>query len=250
MKKLGLIGFPLGHSFSKKYYLEKFKKENITDINYDLYSIEHIHEFEKIFNDKDFYGVNVTIPHKISVLPYLHELSPEAKAIQAVNCIQIKHNSKGSYLKGYNTDVFGFMESLKPLLEQQHNKALILGNGGAAKAVEYGLKELHIEYKFVSRVKKENNLTYDEVTPNILEEYSIIINCSPVGTFPNIENSPDIPYQHITPKHLLYDLVYNPEETEFLKKGKHQGAKIKNGLEMLELQAEKNWEIWNSISDH
>lgn len=247
MKKLGLIGFPLGHSFSKKYYLKKFDRENITDINYDLYSIEDIREFEQIFNEQNFYGVNVTIPHKINVLPYLHELSPEAEAIQAVNCIQIKHTPTGPFLKGFNTDVFGFKESLKPLLEHWHTKALILGNGGAAKAVEYALNELGIAYKFVSRNKNENNLIYSEVDAAILNEYYIIINCSPVGTFPNIEDAPNIPYQHIGHKHLLYDLVYNPAETAFLKKGKYNGAKIKNGLEMLELQAEKNWEIWNEL---
>ena len=247
MKKLGLIGFPLGHSFSKKYYLDKFDKEIITDINYDLYSIEDIREFERIFNDQNFYGVNVTIPHKINVLPYLQELSPEAEAIQAVNCIQIKHTPSGPYLKGFNTDVYGFKESLKPLLEEQHTKALILGNGGAAKAGEYALNELGITYKFVSRNKSENNLIYSELDADILNEHYIIINCSPVGTFPNIEDAPNIPYEYIGNKHLLYDLVYNPAETAFLKKGKNNGAKIKNGLEMLELQAEKNWEIWNEL---
>ncbi|MEN5088495.1 shikimate dehydrogenase [Sphingobacterium faecium] len=247
MKKLGLIGFPLGHSFSKKYYLEKFDKEHITDVNYDLYSIADIQEFEKIFKDSDFYGVNVTIPHKINVLPYLQELSPEAQAIHAVNCIQIKHTASGPFLKGFNTDVFGFMESLKPLLDDHHKKALILGNGGAAKAVEYALNALDISYKVVSRSKTETNLTYSELDAHILNEYYIIINCSPVGTFPNIEDAPDIPYDHIGNKHLLYDLVYNPPETTFLKNGKNNGAKIKNGLEMLVLQAEKNWEIWNEL---
>jgi len=212
MKKLGLIGYPLGHSFSKKYYLEKFGKEHITDINYDLYSIEDIREFETIFNNPEFYGVNVTIPHKINVLAYLHELSPEANAIQAVNCIQIKHTIEGPRLKGFNTDVFGFKESLKPLLEKHHTKALILGNGGAAKAVEYALKELNIAYRFVSRKKNETNLIYTELNNEILNEYFIIVNCSPIGTFPNIEDSPDIPYQHINKKHLLYDLVYNPTD--------------------------------------
>lgn len=247
MKKLGLIGYPLGHSFSKKYYLEKFTKEDITDVNYDLYSMEDIREFEKLFNNKDFYGVNVTIPHKINVLSYLNELSAEANAIQAVNCIQIKHQADGPFLKGFNTDVYGFTESLRPLLENHHKKALILGNGGAAKAVEYALNTLNIEYKFVSRTKTEQNLTYGELTDEILNEYLIIINCSPVGTFPNIEEAPQLPYHFIGERHLFYDLVYNPAETMFLKKGKINGAKIKNGLEMLELQAEKNWEIWNKI---
>lgn len=247
MKKLGLIGYPLGHSFSKKYYLEKFTKEGITDVNYDLYSMEDIREFEKLFNNKDFYGVNVTIPHKINVLSYLNELSAEANAIQAVNCIQIKHQADGPFLKGFNTDVYGFTESLRPLLENHHKKALILGNGGAAKAVEYALNTLNIEYKFVSRTKTEQNLTYGELTDEILNEYLIIINCSPVGTFPNIEEAPQLTYHFIGERHLLYDLVYNPAETMFLKKGKINGAKVKNGLEMLELQAEKNWEIWNKI---
>lgn len=246
MKKLGLIGFPLGHSFSKKYYQEKFEKENITDIHYDLYNIEYIEEFEKIIIDKDFYGVNVTIPHKISVMNYIDELSAEAKEIQAVNCIQIKHFPSGPHLKGYNTDVYGFRESLKPLLEQQHNKALILGNGGAAKAVQYALKQLNIAYKFVSRTKNSDNFTYEELTESLIQEYTLIINCSPIGTFPNIDESPAIPYSYLTDKHLLYDLVYNPVETAFLKKGKEKSAKTKNGLEMLVLQAEKNWEIWNS----
>ncbi|WP_343562623.1 shikimate dehydrogenase [Sphingobacterium sp.] len=247
MKKLGLIGFPLGHSFSKKYYLEKFQRENIQHIDYDLYPIERISDFPSIFTNKDFYGVNVTIPYKIEVMDYLNELSEEAKAIQAVNCIRIMHSAEGRpYLKGYNTDAYGFEESLKPLLDLHDKKALILGNGGAAKAVIYVLDKLGIQYKLVSRTKQTDNFTYGELNASILEEYTVIINCSPVGTFPNITESPALPYEHITAKHLFYDLIYNPEETAFLKKGKEKGARIKNGYEMLLLQAEKNWEIWNS----
>lgn len=247
MKKLGLIGYPLGHSFSKKYYLEKFEKEHIEHVDYDLYPIERIADFPSIFTNKDFYGVNVTIPYKIDVLDYLNELSEEAKAIQAVNCIRITHLTDGStYLKGYNTDAYGFEASLKPLLAQHDKKALILGNGGAAKAVIYALTKLGITHKIVSRTKQASNYTYSELDKTILTEHTLIINCSPVGTFPNISESPALPYEYINDKHLFYDLIYNPEETAFLKKGKEKGARTKNGYEMLLLQAEKNWEIWNS----
>jgi len=246
MKKLGLIGFPLSHSFSKKYYLEKFAQEGITHIDYDLYNIEHIPSFSDIYTNTDFYGVNVTIPHKISVLPYLQELSPEAKEIGAVNCIQIKHRPEGPYLIGYNTDVYGFQESLRPLLKAHHTQALILGNGGAAKAVVYALTQLGISYTFVSRTKAEHNFSYEELTAELIQAHPLLINCSPVGTYPNIEQYPNIPYEGITADHLLYDLIYNPEETAFLRLGREHGAQTKNGLEMLILQAEKNWEIWNS----
>ncbi|WP_312788909.1 shikimate dehydrogenase [Sphingobacterium sp.] len=247
MKKLGLIGYPLGHSFSKKYYLEKFQQEQIANIDYDLYPIPKITEFTTIINDKDFYGVNVTIPYKIDVMDYLNELSEEAQSIQAVNCIRIIHHADGStYLKGYNTDAHGFEASLRPLLNQQDKKALILGNGGAAKAVMYALDQIGISYKLVSRTKQVDNFIYDELDASVFSEYTVIINCSPVGTFPHINDAPEIPYEHITEKHLCYDLIYNPEETTFLRKSKEQGARIKNGYEMLVLQAEKNWEIWNS----
>lgn len=249
MKKLGLIGYPLGHSFSKKYYLEKFEKERIEHIDYDLYPIERITDFPPIFSNKDFYGVNVTIPYKIEVMDYLDELSEEAEAIQAVNCIRIRHRPDGRpHLKGYNTDAYGFEASLKPLLVPHDKKALILGNGGAAKAVTYALDQLGITYKLVSRTKQIDNYTYDELDASILADYTLIINCSPVGTFPNIAEFPRLPYEYINDRHLLYDLIYNPEETTFLKKGKEKGARTKNGYEMLLLQAEKNWEIWNSES--
>lgn len=247
MKKLGLIGFPLGHSFSKKYYLEKFERENISGIDYDLYPIERINDFIDLYRDKDMYGVNVTKPYKISVLPYLDELADEAKAINAVNCIQIRHLVDGSvFLKGFNTDVYGFQKSLEPLLRPHHKNALILGTGGAAQAVIYALETLGITYRCVSRHKGGENLSYDELFDGTLDKYKLIINCTPAGTYPNIDEAPDIPYADLSEEHLLYDLVYNPEQTLFLKKGKERGASIKNGLEMLHIQAEKNWEIWNS----
>lgn len=246
MKKLGLIGYPLGHSFSKKYYLSKFTNERIQGIDYDLYPIESIEQFPNLYkNDPSFYGVNVTIPYKIAVLAYLDELSEEAAAIQAVNCIQIRQQGGTTYLKGYNTDVYGFQESLRPLLQPQHTNALILGNGGAAKAVVYALTQLGISYTFVSREASENALSYAQVTAEVMQAHTLVINCSPVGTFPAIDASPSLPYEAMTADHLLYDLIYNPEETTFLRKGRLKGAQTKNGLEMLLLQAEKNWEIWN-----
>lgn len=246
MKKLGLIGYPLGHSFSKKFYLEKFERENITDFHYDLYPVEDISSFPQLFErDLAFYGFNVTIPHKRNVMRFLNEFSPEAAEINAVNCVQIRWQGGKPYLKGFNTDAFGFEQSLRPLLQRQHTSALIFGNGGAAQAVLFVLNKLGIPFKTVSRNKSNGDLTYAELTENMIASHKLLINCSPVGTFPHIEDAPDIPYEGIGSEHLLYDLIYNPEETAFLQKGKKQGATIKNGLEMLILQAEKNWEIWN-----
>ena len=246
MKKLGLIGFPLGHSFSKKYYIEKFEKEGIKNIDYDLYPLPSIQDFPNLYeNDPEFYGVNVTIPYKQDVIPYLTELSEEAKEIEAVNCIQIRNIDGKPHLKGFNTDAFGFQKSLEPLLIPQHNKALIFGNGGATKAVAFALKKLGIAYQVVSRTKSSENISYEDLSPELIQESTLLINCTPLGTFPKTEECPALPYEAITEKHLLYDLIYNPEETLFLRKGKEKGAKIKNGYEMLILQAEKNWEIWN-----
>jgi shikimate dehydrogenase len=248
MIKLGLIGYPLGHSFSKNYYLAKFEKENINNVDYDLYPIEHIDMFQTLFNnDQSFRGFNVTTPHKQAVIPFLDELSEEAAIMNAVNCITITYKDGEHFLKGHNTDAYGFQKSLEPLLKSHHNKALILGNGGAAKAVLFSLDKLGIEYLIVSRNQHTGDVTYEDLTENIISEYSLIINCSPVGTFPNIENCPNIPYNGIGENHLLYDLIYNPEETLFLKKGKERGAATKNGYEMLVAQAEKNWEIWSNI---
>jgi len=248
MRKLGLLGYPLSHSFSKKYYLDKFHKEHILGIDYDLYSIEDIHDFPQLYGQDDrFYGFNVTIPHKQAVMQFVDELSEEAAAIQAVNCITIQRKGGKPYLKGYNTDAFGFEESLAPLLQGKHKKALVLGNGGAAKAILYVLKKRGIPYLIVSRSKHNGDLTYEELDRDIIGDHQIIINCSPVGTFPNIDEAPQIPYEFIGEDHLLYDLIYNPEETLFLQKGRENGATTKNGYEMLLLQAEKNWEIWNNV---
>lgn len=247
MKKLGLLGYPLGHSFSKKYYTDKFQRENIQEIDYDLYSIADIRDFPKLYEEDDqFYGFNVTIPHKQAVMQFVDELSPEASAIGAVNCITIKRANSTIYIKGYNTDATGFEHSLKPLLTDSHKKALVLGNGGAAKAVFYVLDKLQIPFKIVSRSPENGDLVYDDITAEVIKDYQIIINCSPIGTYPNTEEAPRIPYEAITDEHLLYDLIYNPEETLFLRKGKERGAAIKNGYEMLLIQAEKNWEIWNN----
>lgn len=246
MKQLGLIGYPLGHSFSKKYYLEKFRNEGIKNIDYDLYPLSTIEEFPSLYlNNPEFYGVNVTIPYKQDVMQYLTELSEEAKEIAAVNCIQIRHETDGVKLKGFNTDAYGFEKSLEPLLKPNHSKALIFGNGGATKAVAYSLKKLGIDFKIVSRAKTEDNLSYEDLTEELIQNTPLLINCTPLGTFPKTEECPAMPYHAISSEHLLYDLIYNPEETLFLKKGKEKGAAIKNGYEMLVLQAEKNWEIWN-----
>lgn len=247
MKKLGLIGYPLGHSFSKKYYLDKFESEQIKGIDYDLYSLSDIAEFPKLYlQDQQFYGFNVTIPYKQAVLPLMDELSPEAAQMEAVNCIRIQHKDGRAILKGFNTDAYGFEASLKPLLQPQHTKALVLGNGGAAKAVLYSLRKLNIAYAVVSRSETNGDLTYQQLSKEIIEEYTIIINCSPIGTFPKVDEAPQIPYEYLSESHLLYDLIYNPTKTLFLQKGLEKGATIKNGYEMLLLQAEKNWEIWNA----
>lgn len=247
MIKLGLIGYPLGHSFSKNFYLSKFEAEGINHIDYDLYPIEHIEKFIPLLQKEiAFRGFNVTIPYKQTVMDYVDDLSQEAAAIQAVNCITIHRTTDKLWLKGYNTDAYGFQKSLEPLLKPQHTSALVLGNGGAAKAVFYVLQKLHIPYHIVSRSKDNGDFTYHDLTADIIESNTLIINCSPVGTYPNIAECPEIPYEALSSQHLLYDLIYNPEETLFLKKGKEKGATIKNGYEMLVLQAEKNWEIWQS----
>ncbi|PRD51880.1 shikimate dehydrogenase family protein [Sphingobacterium gobiense] len=246
MKKLGLIGYPIAHSFSKKFYLDKFERENIPDIHYDLYPIEDISTFPALYErDLAFYGFNVTIPHKRNVMRFLNEFSPEAAEINAVNCIQVRWQGGKPYLKGFNTDAFGFEQSLRPLLKPQHTTALVFGNGGAAQSVFYVLQKLGISFKTVSRSRNNGDLTYTDLTKETIASHKLLINCSPVGTFPNVEDAPDIPYDGISSAHLLYDLIYNPEETTFLSRGKERGAVIKNGYEMLLLQAEKNWEIWN-----
>ncbi len=243
MRQFGLIGYPLSHSFSKGYFAQKFKKENITDAQYDTFPLENIHLIEQLFNQKsNLFGLNVTIPYKQQVIPFLDSLEEAAAKIGAVNTIKFIDGKK----IGYNSDVYGFEMSLKPLLKKHHNFALILGTGGASKAVEYVLEQLNINFQYVSRTKSEQTITYHEIDEHLMKKATVIINTSPIGMYPNIETAPEIPYQFISVQHLLYDLVYNPEVTLFLKKGIEKGAKTKNGLEMLHLQAERSWEIWNS----
>jgi len=244
MRTYGLIGYPLEHSFSKKYFSEKFIREGIDDCRYRDFLISTIDEFPLLIEkENELCGLNVTIPYKESVIKHLHELTGEAKEIGAVNCIKIINEKR----IGYNTDYFGFENSLKPLLENYHTKALILGSGGSAKAVKYVLKESGIHCVTVSSSGVKDSISYSDVTNKIISNHLLIINTTPVGMFPKTGEAPPIPYQYISNKHLLYDLIYNPEETLFLKHGKEQGAKTKNGLQMLQLQAEESWRIWNEI---
>lgn len=246
MKTYGLIGYPLKHSFSYRFFGEKFSKEKI-DAQYLNFEIANINSLTDIVKEyTKLQGLNVTIPYKEQVIPFLDELDPTAAAIGAINVIKISRNGEKINLKGFNSDYIGFRNSISPLIIPEiHRKALILGTGGASKAVEYGLKDLGLETQYVSRSQKEGIITYDELSQEIIEEHTVIVNASPVGTFPNIEECPDIPYQFIGKNHLLYDLVYNPPITKFLDLGKKQGARIKNGEEMLELQAIAAWHIWN-----
>jgi shikimate dehydrogenase len=252
-KKYGLIGTSLSHSFSKTYFNEKFEKENIQGHEYGLYPISNINELPKLLGDyPELRGLNVTIPYKESVIPFLDELDETAKAVGAVNCIWISppaSNLRSPFLKGYNTDVFGFRQSIKPFLETQHERALILGTGGASKAVYHVLKEIGIDCYFVTRNKSGNNernlFDYSELNEYIINAFKLIINTTPLGMYPDVDQSPEIPYQQLTSSHLLYDLIYNPSETEFLKKGKEQKASVVNGLSMLKQQAEEAWRIWN-----
>jgi len=244
MRRFGLIGKNISYSFSESYFNSKFKNEGIEDATYQNLDIQTISELTTILSKTDnLKGLNVTIPYKEEVIPFLDKLNKKAKKIGAVNTIKINENGK---LIGYNTDCYGFKKSLKPLLKSNHTKAIILGTGGASKAVAFTLNELEIEYIYVSRKPSElTKITYNNLTQDLIKTHHIIINCSPVGTFPNIEQYPKIPYEAITNHHILYDLIYNPEETKFLKLGKENSATTINGLKMLKLQAEKAWRIWN-----
>jgi len=244
MKQFGLIGYPLSHSFSKGYFAEKFLKENIEDCSYDVFPLEKIEDFNSLCEQhQNLVGLNVTIPYKQQIIPFLDELDETAANIGAVNTIKFINNKK----IGFNTDAFGFEMSLQPLLKSHHQQALILGTGGASKAVEFVLKKLGISFQYVSRNKNENAITYSELNEDIIHHSTLIINSTPIGMYPNVEVSPNVPYHFLSDKHLLYDLIYNPEETQFLKEGKQRGAQTKNGLEMLYLQAERSWQIWNNI---
>ena len=282
----GIIGFPLGHSFSRGFFTEKFAREGI-DAQYLNFEIPDVAMLKDILRENpELRGLNVTLPHKQAVIPLLDELSDEAREIGAVNVIKISQldnftieqlpddkivkssNSKIVKLKGFNSDIIGFTESIRPLLQPHHTKALILGTGGASRAIRVGLSRLGIEWTYVSRQAKVKNeelrtknksysdsslftlhssfLNYSDLTPEVMKDYNVIVNCSPVGMFPKVDEAPAIPYELLTPKHLLFDLVYNPEDTLFMKKGREQGAIVKNGLEMLHLQAIASWEFWNS----
>ncbi|WP_316819667.1 shikimate dehydrogenase [Pedobacter gandavensis] len=247
MKKFGLIGYPLSHSFSKKHFSEKFLKEEITDCGYELYPMENISSFpELIVADEEILGINVTIPHKVGVMAYLNDLDEAAAEIGAVNCVDIRRVNGKAVLKGFNTDAYGFEASLVPFLKSHHTKALVFGDGGAAKAVKYVLNKLGISFLVVTRKPAEGTILYEAVDEKLLQEYTVLINTTPLGMSPNVDSCPPIPYESITEKHLAYDLVYNPELTKFLEQSAASGAAIKNGLEMLYLQAERSWYIWNS----
>lgn len=246
MDKYGLIGFPLGHSFSISYFNEKFENEHINAqyINFEIPSIDGLTEI--LDRNPELRGLNVTIPYKEQVMKYLDAISPEAEAIGAVNVIRVTHKGDKVYLKGFNSDVIGFTRSIEPLLEPAQKKALILGTGGASKAIHYGLKSLNMQTIFVSRTRHGGGfITYEEVTPELVKEYNVIINCTPVGMYPHADECPKLPYEAMDTHTLLYDLIYNPDETLFLKRGREQGATVKNGLEMLLLQAFASWDFWN-----
>lgn len=248
-KVYGLIGFPLTHSFSKNYFNDKFAAEGI-DAEYVNFEIPDIGDLMEVFAETpELAGLNVTIPYKEKVIPYMDEMDPEAAAIGAVNVIKITRHSDDEddfTLKGYNSDVIGFRDSISPLLNPSRRKALILGTGGASKAVAYGLKTLGVESVFVSRTARKGVLTYADITPEVVADHKIIVNTTPLGMYPHVDECPDIPYSALTPEHLCYDLLYNPDVTLFMHKASEHGAEVKNGLEMLLLQAFGAWNIWNS----
>jgi len=245
MDKYGLIGYPLGHSFSISYFNEKFQNENINAryINFEIPSIEALPEV--LASNPELKGLNVTIPYKEKVMSYLDQISPEARAIGAVNVIRVTNKGNKVLLKGFNSDVIGFTKSIEPMLEKWHKKALILGTGGASKAINYGLRSLGLETVYVSRYERPGTIQYHRITPEIVKEYNVIVNCTPVGMYPHADECPNLPYEAMDSHTILYDLIYNPDETLFMKRGMEYGANVKNGLEMLLLQAFASWEFWN-----
>ncbi|WP_236011206.1 shikimate dehydrogenase family protein [Olleya sediminilitoris] len=244
MRKYGLIGKDISYSFSQNYFTIKFKDEAITDATYQNFDIQDIEAFKtNILKTDNLSGLNVTIPYKETIIPFLDKLDKKAKKIGAVNTVKL---TKKGQLKGYNTDIYGFKKTIKPHLKKRHKQALILGTGGASKAIAFVLNQLNIEYRFVSRkASKKAAFTYDTLTEEDIKKHKLIINCSPVGTFPDVNEAPKIPYDGISSKHILFDLIYNPSETVFLKNGKNKGATTINGYDMLVFQAEKSWKIWN-----
>lgn len=256
MKKYGLIGYPLGHSFSRKFFTEKFAAEGINAayVNFEIPNAEQL--LDVVRDNPNLRGLNCTIPHKQAIIPLLDQMSDEARRIGAVNVIKVippkaplpfggEAGERGA-LVGFNSDIIGFTDSIKPLLKPHHKKALVLGTGGASKAICVGLEKMGIEWKYVSRRPAEGHFTYDDITPAIIQEYPIIVNCSPVGMFPHVDECPALPYEAMTERNLLFDLVYNPLETLYMQKGAAHGATVKNGLEMLHLQALASWEFWNN----
>lgn len=246
MDKYGLIGYPLGHSFSISYFNQKFVDEgiNATYENFEIPSIDDLPEI--IDRYPNLCGLNVTIPYKEKVIPFLDSISPEARAIGAVNVIRVVHQKNKTLLKGYNSDVIGFTQSIEPMLDPKwHKKALILGTGGASKAINYGLKSLGIEPVFVSRYERPGTIQYQSITPEVVHEYNVIVNCTPMGMYPHTDECPQLPYEAMDSHTILYDLIYNPDQTLFMRNGAKYGAEVKNGLEMLLLQAFASWEFWH-----
>lgn len=250
MPLFGLVGYPLSHSFSKKYFSEKFVREGRSDCRYELFELPDPVRFPALWVEHpDLVGLNVTIPHKQAFFQYLDSLDESAEKVGAVNVV--RRQADGS-LRGFNSDLYGFKKSLEEWEAFQRNQptgALILGYGGAAKAVEAALRDLEISYKIVSRDAAKGDLTYADLSPAVLAAHPLLVNTTPLGTYPNVEAYPPVPYDQLTPRHLLYDLVYNPTETRFLKFGVERGAATHNGYRMLELQAERSWEIWTALPD-
>lgn len=246
MDRYGLVGYPLGHSFSKGFFTDKFSSEGINAeyVNFELPSIEDFPVIISAF--KNLRGLNVTIPYKEKVIPYLDNVSKEAREIGAVNVIKVEHRGTGVRLHGFNSDVIGFTDSIEPLLKPHHKKALILGTGGSSKAVHYALtRTLGLDVVCVSRYERPGTVTYQAINADAVREYEVIVNCTPVGMYPNNDKAPQIPYEALTEKNLLFDLIYNPDPTLFLRKGAERGAQTKSGLEMLILQAMASWRFWN-----
>ena len=246
MEKYGLIGYPLGHSFSISYFNQKFQDEGI-DAVYENFEIPTIDALPEVLDSNpNLRGLNVTIPYKEKVLPFLDSVSPEARAIGAVNVIRVTHEGNNVKLKGYNSDVIGFTKSIESMLDKKwHKKALILGTGGASKAIDYGLRNLGLETVFVSRYERPGTIQYSTITPEVIQEYNVVVNCTPIGMYPKTEECPLLPYEAMDQHTILYDLIYNPDETKFMKLGAKYGAQTKNGLEMLLLQAFASWEFWH-----
>ena len=250
MNTYGLIGYPLGHSFSRGYFTDFFGREGL-DAEYKNFELPNIEALDEVLNtEPTLRGFNVTIPYKQQVFPYLNELTEAAQAIGAVNVVKVIHRYGGLYLKGYNTDYIGFSDSIRPYLKPHHTHALILGTGGASKAVDYALRQLGLETKYVSRTAREDILSYDELTPELMAQYTVIVNTTPLGMHPKVNECPPLDYSLITKQHLLYDVIYNPAKTLFLQHGEEHGATISSGMDMLIGQAKAAWKIWTTNEGH